>query len=65
MSVVAPGERVPRHRLIRNLIESGAFEKAETEIRIFNKDFGPDGPVHRYRVNLMVSRATRMLGILE
>jgi len=62
---VAPGERVPRHRLIRNLIEDGEFEKAETEIRIFNNDFGQDGPVHRYKVNLMVARATRTPGILE
>ncbi|MGO9770360.1 MAG: SIR2 family NAD-dependent protein deacylase [Roseiarcus sp.] len=62
---VAPGERVPRHRLIRNLIDGGAFEKAEAEIRIFNKDFGPDGPVYRYRVNLMVARAMRSPGLLE
>ena len=62
---VAPGERVPRHRLIRNLIDEGAFDKAETEIRIFSKDFGTDGPVHRYKVNLMVARANRTPGILE
>jgi hypothetical protein len=65
MMSVAPGERVPRHRLIRNLIEANAFEKAETEIRIFTKDFGPDGPVHRYKVNLKVARAMRTPGILE
>ncbi|MHC2390839.1 hypothetical protein ACVMFA_009515 [Bradyrhizobium liaoningense] len=65
MMSIAPGERVPRHRLIRNLIEQGQFEKAETEIRIFNKDFGADGPVFRYRVNLMVARARRTPGILD
>lgn len=65
MMSVAPGERVPRHRLIRNLIEAGAYEKAETEIRIFDKDFGSDGPVHRYKINLMVARATRTPGILQ
>lgn len=65
MMSVAPGERIPRHRLIRNLIESGSFEKAETEIRIFTNDFGADGPVHRYRVNLLVARAIRAEGILE
>lgn len=59
-----PGERVPRHKLIRNLIDQGHFEKAETEIRLFNKDFGSDGPVHRYRVRLMVARAVRTPGIL-
>jgi len=65
MMSVAPGERVPRHRLIRNLIKMDAFEKAETEIRIFEKDFGVDGPVFRYKVNLMVARAARARGILE
>jgi hypothetical protein len=59
MISVAPGERVPRHRLIRNLIDIGEFDQALTEIRIFDKDFGNDGPVARYRINLMVARATR------
>ena len=40
---IAPSERVPRHRLIRNLIDAGAYDKADTEIRIFEKDFGADG----------------------
>jgi hypothetical protein len=60
----APGERVPRHRLIRNLIDQGHFEKAETEIRLFDKDFGADGPVHRYKIKLLVERAVRSPGIL-
>ncbi|MGJ7038881.1 hypothetical protein J2Y63_002136 [Shinella sp. BE166] len=61
----APGERVPRHRLIRNLIDQGQFEKAETEIRLFNKDFGGDGPVHRYKIKLLVERAARSTGLLN
>jgi hypothetical protein len=65
MTSVAPGERVPRHRLIRNLIEGGDFDQAQTEIRIFDKDFGGDGPVARYKINLMVARATRTPGIME
>lgn len=65
MISMAPGERVPRHRLIRNLIDQGEFEKAETEIRVFNFDFGPDGPVHRYRITLMVARAARAPGLLD
>lgn len=65
MMSVAPGERIPRHRLIRNLIEMGEFEKAETEIRLFDKDFGGDGPVFRYKVNLLVARAIRTSGIME
>ena len=65
MMSVAPGERVPRHRLIRNLIDQGEFEKAETEIRIFNKDFGQEGPLHRYKVTLMIARAKHTPSILE
>lgn len=58
MMSIAPGERVPRHRLIRNLIDLGDFEKAESEIRIFEKDFGKDGSVARYRISLMIARAS-------
>lgn len=61
----APGERVPRHRLIRNLIDQDAFPQAETEIKIFEKDFGADGPVHRYKVKLLLARATRAKGIMK
>lgn len=62
---IVPGERVPRHRLIRNLIEMGEFEKAETEIRIFEKDFRRDGPVARYKVVLLTARAKTTQGIME
>ena len=64
MISVAPGERVPRHRLIKNLIALGKFDQAHTEIRIFEKDFGSDGPVARYSVNLMRARATETPGIM-
>lgn len=61
-----PGERVPRHRLIRNLIEINELEKADTEIRIFEKDFNnADGPVQRYKIMLLLARADRAVGILE
>ena len=65
MMSAVPGERVPRHRLIRNLIDMGEFEKAETEIRIFDKDFGRDGPVARYKVALLTARARNTPGLLE
>jgi hypothetical protein len=64
MISVAPGERVPRHRLVRNLISTGDYEKAETEIRVFESDFGVDGPVYRYKVNLMVARAVHSPGLM-
>lgn len=60
-----PGERVPRHRLIRNLIEINELEKADTEIRLFENDFGADGPVKRYKIMLLLSRAERSPGILD
>jgi len=65
MMSIAPGERVPRHRLIRNLIDLGEFEKAESEIRIFEKDFRRDGPVVRYRILLMIARATQSPDLLH
>jgi hypothetical protein len=65
MISTAPGERVPRHRLIRNLITSGDYDRAETEIRVFESDFALDGPVYRYKVDLMVARASRSPGLLR
>ena len=54
MVSVATGERVPRHRLIRNLIDLNKFDEAQTEIRIFENDFKrSDGPVTRYKINLL------------
>lgn len=65
MMSIAPGERVPRHRLIRNLIGMGEFEKADTEIRVFENDFRTDGPVARYKVQLLIARATSTPGLME
>jgi hypothetical protein len=62
---VVPGERVPRHRLIRNLIRMGEFEEASTEIRIFESDFREEGPIARYKIDLMLARAENSPGILE
>ena len=61
----APGVRVPRHRLIRNLIASGDYDRAETEIRVFESDFALDGPVYRYKVDLIVARATKSPGLMR
>lgn len=65
MMSIAPGERIPRHRLIRNLIELGEFEKAESEIRIFEKDFRKEAPIARYRILLMIARATETSGLMR
>lgn len=65
MMSIAPAERVPRHRLIRNLLEMGEFEKSDSEIRIFEKDFGRDAPVTRYKIKVLISRALDTTGILS
>ena len=64
MMSIAPGERVPRHRLIRNLLDEGDFSGVETEIRIFEKDFKRDGPIARYKISLAVARAIRTEGLM-
>lgn len=64
MISVAPGERVPRHRLVRNLIDIEEFEKAETEIRVFEKDFRSDGPMARYKLALMIARGVKTPGLM-
>jgi len=43
----------------------GEFEKAETEIRLFENDFRIDGPVFRYKIALLLARAEKTPGILE
>ncbi|WP_420860332.1 SIR2 family protein [Algirhabdus cladophorae] len=64
MISVAPKERVPRHRLINNLIRCGNFSDAETEIRVFENDLRADGPVKRYKVRLLLERAVSTVGLM-
>lgn len=59
MISLAPKERVPRHRLITNLIALSEFENAATEIRLFENELRVDGPVQRYKVQLLLERAQR------
>lgn len=66
MISAAPRERVPRHRLIRNLIALGQYDQAQTEIRLFEKDFNAvDGPTARYKIDLAVARAVRSPGLMH
>lgn len=60
-----PGERVPRHRLIRYLIDINELEKAETEIRLYENDFKSDGPLERFKIILLLARADRATGLLD
>jgi hypothetical protein len=65
MISIAPGERVPRHRLLRNLIEMGEYPDADAELRIFQKDFKMDGPAMRYAIVLATARAVRSPGLMR
>ncbi|NIY75868.1 hypothetical protein HED22_09450 [Thalassospira sp. HF15] len=64
MISLVPQERVPRHRLIRNLIDMEEFDAANSEIRLFEKELRTDGPVQRYKVKLLLSRAKNTSGIM-
>jgi hypothetical protein len=65
MLSVAPRERVPRHRLIHNLIALQRYDEADAEIRIFEKDFKLDGPAARYKIESATHRALYSPGLLE
>jgi hypothetical protein len=65
MVSVAPGERVPRHRLIAKYLYSGQLELAEQEIRDAERNVGLDPPISRYKVLLALRRATTLPGVLE
>jgi len=65
MISLAPNLRVPRHRLITNLISLECFDIAETEIRVFEKELKPDGPVQRYKVDLKLGIADKTPAIMN
>jgi hypothetical protein len=57
MVALAPGERVPRHRVIRKLLEMGRLEAAAQAIRDVEEAVRVDRPIHRYKVLLAIRRA--------
>ena len=62
-----PGERVPRHRLVRNLIRQGQFGDAELAI-VDSRDMNiNDSVIHRYDVQLNVAKAEKLefLGVQD
>ncbi len=54
---VAPGERVPWHRLIRELLENGDLDDVEHELRNAEEAVNSDAPLDRYKVRLLLARA--------
>lgn len=57
---VVPGERVPRHRLIRNLIRAEDFGEAELAISEARELGINDSVIHRYDVQLDIERADKL-----
>ena len=55
-----PGERVPRHRLVRNLIRQGAFGDAELVIAESRDMNINDSVINRYDVQLNVAKAEKL-----
>jgi hypothetical protein len=62
---VVPGERIPWHRLIRELITSESLEDTEYVIRDAEEAVGLDAPIRRFKVRLLMLRAEKTLGITE
>ena len=62
-----PSERVPRHRLVRNLIRQGAFGDAELAIAESREMNINDSVIHRYDVQLNVAKAEKLefLGVQD
>lgn len=65
MISLAPRRRVPRHRLITNLIALQEYENAQSEIRLFENELRLDSPVHRYKIKLRIERARHSQGIMD
>lgn len=66
MISIVPNERIPRHRLISNLVELEEFDGCDSEIKVYEKDFGKRDPtIYRYRVKLKISRAIKTSGLMD
>jgi SIR2-like domain len=62
---MAPGERIPRHRLIGELLRLDDLNGAEHAIRAAEREVGLDSPISRYSVKLALKRAYLTPGIME
>ncbi len=62
---VAPGERIPWHRLIRELLSAGELDTTEYIIRDAEEAVGRDAPIDRFKVRLLINRANKTPGISD
>jgi hypothetical protein len=60
---LVPAERIPWHRLIRELLKEGSLEDTEYLIRDAIEAVGADAPIDRFRVRLLIARSERTPGI--
>lgn len=60
---IAPGERIPWHRYIRELLNEEDLEQVEFAIRDAKTAVGADAPIDRYSVRLLIARSKLLKGI--
>jgi hypothetical protein len=53
----APAERIPWHRLLRELLDDFRFDDMEYELRNAEEAVGSDSPLDRFKVRLLLARA--------
>jgi hypothetical protein len=63
LTSIAPGERIPWHRLVRELLNEGDLESTEYAIRDAEGAVGIDAPISRFKIRLVVARALGTKGI--
>jgi hypothetical protein len=59
LTQIAPGERIPWRRLIRELIADEQVDDAEYAIKDAEEAVGRDSPIDRYKVRILVLRAEK------
>ncbi len=62
---VVPGERIPRRRLVRKLLDLDLWDDAARAIANARRELGGDAVIDRYRVVLAIRRAQNTEGILD
>lgn len=62
---LAPGERIPRHRIIAKYLRMGDLEAARQEIRVAEEEVNLDPPIGRYKVRVALQRAETARGVRE
>ena len=60
---MAPGERVPYHRLISTYLRNDLIEHADQTIREAELSVGLDSPINRYKVRSAIQRSQETEGI--